>query len=262
MIFTAPSQSPVMIYGIMGREQGGQVNMDNLQKQLLNNAILPEDPQEILGSAEQLQHVLMKYSCAIREITTKLEVLNDEFSINKQRNPIEFITTRVKNPASIIEKLNRRGFEVSLNSVVENLNDVAGVRVICSYVDDIYHVAEMLTKQDDVTLIQVKDYIKNPKPNGYRSLHLILEIPVFFSNSRDDLRVEVQIRTIAMDYWASLEHELQYKRERPGAEEVIHGLKECAEIIAATDRRMMELRDRIELLDSADEQAARAGSIN
>ena len=189
----------------------------------------------------------MMYSCAIREVKTKLEVLNDELSIRNSRNPIEFITSRVKKPLSIVQKLQRKGFDVSLQSVMDNLNDVAGIRVICSFVDDIYAVAEMLTKQDDVTLIEVKDYIKNPKPNGYRSLHLIIEIPVFFSDSKTNLRVEVQIRTIAMDFWASLEHDLKYKKEIPDVDEIQQELKECAETIADTDRRMMEIRDRIEL---------------
>ena len=143
--------------------------MDYLQKQVLKKAVIPKDPHEVLGTQKQLEQVLMKFSCAIREVKTKLEVLNDELSIQNQRNPIEFIKTRVKKPESIVGKLHRKGFEVSLQSVMENLNDVAGVRVICSFVDDIYAVAEMLTKQDDITLIEVKDYIKNPKPNGYRS---------------------------------------------------------------------------------------------
>lgn len=221
--------------------------MDNLQKQLLSNAVLPEDPDEILGTAQQLQQVLMMYNCAIREVKTKLEVLNDELSVKNSRNPIEFITSRVKKPMSIVQKLQRKGFEISFKSVMENLNDVAGIRVICSFVDDIYAVAEMLKKQDDVKLIEVKDYIKNPKPNGYRSLHLIIEIPVFFSDSKTNLRVEVQIRTIAMDFWASLEHDLKYKKELPDMDEIHAQLKECAETIADTDRKMMEIRDKIEL---------------
>lgn len=221
--------------------------MDNLHKQILNSVILPEDPEELLGTAEQLQQVLMMYNCAIREVKTKLEVLNDELSIKNSRNPIEFITSRVKKPMSIVQKLKRKGFAISFESVMENLNDVAGIRVICSFVDDIYAVAEMLKKQDDVKLIEVKDYIKNPKPNGYRSLHLIIEIPVFFSDSKTNLRVEVQIRTIAMDFWASLEHDLKYKKELPDMDEIHQQLKDCADTIADTDRRMMEIRDRIEL---------------
>jgi putative GTP pyrophosphokinase len=235
--------------------------MDLLQKELLSTAVIPEDPEEILGATEQLKQVLMMYSCAIREVKTKLEVLNDELSIKNSRNPIEFITSRVKQPLSIVQKLHRKGFEVSLASVQENLNDVAGIRVICSFVDDIYAVEEMLTKQDDVTLIEVKDYIKNPKPNGYRSLHLIIEIPVFFSDSKTNLRVEVQIRTIAMDFWASLEHELKYKKEIPDVEEIQGMLKECADTISDTDRKMMEIRDMIEIRYSEMNQNGSGGYV-
>lgn len=226
--------------------------MDYLQKQVLKNSIIPAiPPEKILGTADQLQEALMMYSCAIREVKTKLEVLNDELSIRNQRNPIEFIKTRVKKPYSILEKLNRRGFEISIQSVFENLNDVAGIRVICSFVDDIYTVAEMLTNQDDVTLLEVKDYIKNPKPNGYRSLHLIIQVPVYFSDKKEELRAEVQIRTIAMDFWASLEHDLRYKQEIPDTEAVQEELKTCADTIADTDKRMMALRDKIETMKSA-----------
>lgn len=136
-------------------------------------------PDIWLDQARQFQQVMMHYTCAIREVKTKLEVLNDELSVKNQRNPIEMIKSRVKKPLSIVEKLQRRGLEVSLESMVKNLDDVAGVRIICSFVDDIYEVAEMLVRQDDVKVIAVKDYIKNPKPNGYRSYHMIVEVPVF-----------------------------------------------------------------------------------
>lgn len=221
--------------------------MDFLEKQILATAKVPMEKDSELGPEEKLQHLLMMYSCAIREVKTKLEVLNDELSILNRRNPIEFIKTRVKKPGSILEKLQRRGFEVSLDSIVDHLNDVAGVRVICSFVDDIYSVADMLKKQDDVTLLEEKDYIKNPKPNGYRSLHLIIQIPVFFSDRKADLRVEVQIRTMAMDFWASLEHDLRYKGQKVVFDEEIHNeLKSCADTIAETDTRMMALREQIE----------------
>ena len=149
-------------------------------------------PDIWLDQARQFQQVMMHYTCAIREVKTKLEVLNDELSVKNQRNPIEMIKSRVKKPLSIVEKLQRRGLEVSLESMVKNLDDVAGVRIICSFVDDIYEVAEMLVRQDDVKVIAVKDYIKNPKPNGYRSYHMIIEIPVFFSDRKEKMRVEVQ----------------------------------------------------------------------
>ena len=169
-------------------------------------------PEVWLSQARQFQQVMMMYTCAIREVKTKLEVLNDELSVKNQRNPIEMIKSRVKKPMSILEKLQRRGFEISLESMVKNLDDVAGIRIICSFVDDIYEVADMLRRQDDINVIAVKDYIKNPKPNGYRSYHMIIEIPVFFSESKKPIRVEVQIRTMAMDFWASLDHQLKYKK--------------------------------------------------
>lgn len=213
---------------------------------LVRQAFMTDDTGYFVKQAFQFQEIMMMYNCAIREVRTKLEVLNDELSVRTKRNPIEMIKSRIKKPISIVDKLNRRGLEISLENVVEHLNDVAGVRVICSFVDDIYDVARMLARQDDVTLIQVKDYIKNPKPNGYRSYHMIVEVPVFFSDRKQMMRVEVQIRTIAMDFWASLEHDLKYKKNIKDSQEIIKELAECAEIIAQTDVRMKEIRDRIE----------------
>ena len=203
-------------------------------------------PDGMLDYARQFQQSMMMYSCAIREVKTKLEVLNDELSIRNKRNPIEMIKSRVKKPESIIEKLTRRGLSLDIDSMMTNLNDIAGVRVICSFVDDIYDIATMLINQDDVKIIEIKDYIKNPKPNGYRSYHMIIEIPVFFSDKKQFMRVEVQIRTIAMDFWASVEHKIKYKKEIEGAEEIIKELKECADIISSTDDRMQNIRKRLE----------------
>ena len=203
-------------------------------------------PDGMLDYARQFQQSMMMYSCAIREVKTKLEVLNDELSIRNKRNPIEMINSRVKKPESIIEKLTRRGLSLDIDSMMTNLNDIAGVRVICSFVDDIYDIATMLINQDDVKIIEIKDYIKNPKPNGYRSYHMIIEIPVFFSDKKQFMRVEVQIRTIAMDFWASVEHKIKYKKEVEGAEEIIKELKECADIISSTDDRMQNIRKRLE----------------
>lgn len=216
-----------------------------LQKTFLGEVKLPKEPEIFFKQAEQFQQIMMMYNCAIKEVKTKLEILNDELSIRNKRNPIEFIKSRIKKPESIVDKLKRKGYEVSLESVIECLNDVAGIRVICSFVDDIYEVANMLTRQDDIKLIEVKDYIKNPKENGYRSLHLIVEIPVFFSDRTLPLKVEVQIRTIAMDFWASLEHKLKYKHSIEDAEIIGQELKECAEIISNTDFRMQRIRDKI-----------------
>ena len=213
---------------------------------LLNQIYIPADAGHVFIDQEtEFRQMMMMYSCAIKEIKTKLQVLNDELSIKRQRNPIEFIKTRVKQPDSIASKLRRKGYPVTVQSVFENLSDVAGVRVICAFIDDIYKVADMLTAQDDIELIKRKDYIKNPKMNGYRSLHLIIEVPVFFSDHKEQIRVEVQIRTIAMDFWASLEHQLKYKKDIDGAESIMYELRACADVINRTDYHMQSLRDRI-----------------
>lgn len=205
-------------------------------------------PESFLDQAREFQLVMMMYNCAIREVKTKLEVLNDELSVRNQRNPIEVIKSRIKKPMSIVEKLQRRNFPINMESMLENLYDVAGVRVVCSFVDDIYAIANMLVSQDDIKVIEVKDYIKNPKPNGYRSYHLILEIPVFFSAEKKLMRVEVQIRTMAMDFWASLDHKLKYKQDIGDVADLIgEELRQCAETIAMTDQKMMDIRKNIEI---------------
>ena len=171
-----------------------------LNQSAVNVPEVVQVPERLIAEAKRFQEAMMMYTCAIREIKTKLEVLNDELSVRNQRNPIEMIKSRVKKPSSIVEKLQRRNLEVSVDSMMANLDDIAGIRVICSFVDDIYAVSEMLTDQDDIKVIAIKDYIKNPKPNGYRSYHMILEVPVFFSSGKTPMRVEVQVRTIAMDF--------------------------------------------------------------
>lgn len=216
----------------------------DLEKVYLQKTVVPDDVEHTFEAAE-FKEMVMMYNCAIREVRTKLEVLNDELSITRQRNPIEHIKTRIKQPASIATKLKKKGFPVTVESVKENLNDVAGIRVICAFIDDIYKVADMLIRQDDITLIQMKDYIKKPKMNGYRSLHLIVEVPVFFSDRKEYLRVEVQIRTIAMNFWASLEHQLKYKKNISDAESIVYELRACADVINRTDHHMQALRDRI-----------------
>ncbi|MDD7511689.1 MAG: GTP pyrophosphokinase family protein [Peptostreptococcaceae bacterium] len=200
---------------------------------------------EKITATEEFDILMMRYDSAIREVRTKLEILNNELSLTSVESPISSIESRRKKDRSIYEKLKRQGNEISLESIEENLNDVAGVRVICSFVDDIYNVARMLVRQDDVTLIQVKDYIKNPKANGYRSYHMIVEIPVFFSNEKKPMRVEVQIRTVAMNFWASLEHQMKYKHDVEKAEQIMKELKACADTIADTDMRMLKIRESI-----------------
>ncbi|MBR5533862.1 MAG: GTP pyrophosphokinase family protein [Ruminiclostridium sp.] len=208
----------------------------------------PSQPRDkaIIGTVVKYQELLLGYTCAMKEVQTKFDVLNTEFKVRNQRNPISSVTTRLKSTASITEKLNRRGLPVTLESMEKHLNDVAGVRVICSYQDDIYRIANSLLGQDDVKLIEKKDYIAEPKPNGYRSLHLIITVPVFFAQKRRRVKVEVQIRTIAMDFWASLEHQMKYKQELPNQEAIADELKSIADAIQDTDLRMLRLRRRIE----------------
>lgn len=183
------------------------------------------------------------YLSATREIITKLENLNDEFIHLRDRNPIHQIKTRVKTPKSIIDKLNRLGCELTVESARENLTDIAGIRVICSYIDDIYLIADLLTSQDDIEVIRTSDYIKNPKPNGYRSLHLIVTVPVFLSDRKELVKVEIQIRTIAMNFWATLEHELSYKLTCEKNEVAARELKDCADVISNIDIRMQNLHN-------------------
>ena len=197
--------------------------------------------------------VQCRYQAAIREVQTKLEILDDEFQMKHKRNPIHHMQTRMKSIQSMMEKLQRKHESVSIASAVTNLTDIAGVRVICSYIQDIYTVADLLTSQDDVKVLRVRDYIKDPKPNGYRSLHLVLEIPVFLSEGRILVPVEVQIRTIAMDFWASLEHSLRYKAEGQVTEEVSRELLQTASDIAALDQRMQRIHDKVDAMTLAKE---------
>ena len=197
--------------------------------------------------------VQCRYQAAIREVQTKLEILDDEFQMKHKRNPIHHMQTRMKSIQSMMEKLQRKHESISIASAVTNLTDIAGVRVICSYIQDIYTVADLLTSQDDVKVLRVRDYIKNPKPNGYRSLHLVLEIPVFLSEGRIPVPVEVQIRTIAMDFWASLEHSLRYKAEGQVTEEVSRELLQTASDIAALDQRMQRIHDKVDAMALARE---------
>ncbi len=201
---------------------------------------------QILESAKPFIELMMQNECALREIETKLNVLNDEFSTLYNYNPIETIKTRVKDPLSIVEKMQRKGLPPTIENIEKTLNDIAGVRVICSFPEDIYAISDILTMQDDITLINRKDYIANPKPNGYRSLHLIVEIPIFLSTGKKMMRAEVQFRTIAMDFWASLDHKLKYKHNVKNPEEIAKALKSCAESIAELDYRMQDIHNRIE----------------
>lgn len=220
-------------------------NNDYKNKVLMQTA-LPYVPEEFFEQMINFRELMMIYNSAIKEITTKLDILNDELSLGNRKNPIQFIKSRVKKPLSIVNKLQSLGKEINVESVVDSLDDVAGIRVVCSFIDDVYKIADMLTQQDDIVLIQAKDYIKNPKPNGYRSYHLIVEVPVFFSDKKQLVRVEIQIRTVAMDFWASLEHQLKYKENLEHSKAIEDELKICAETIAQTDLQMMNIRNRME----------------
>lgn len=194
--------------------------------------------------AKGLARLITYYRCATMEIECKFNVLNEEYSLEFDRNPISSIKTRVKAPMSIMEKLRRKGRDISLESI-EQLNDVAGVRVICSFESDVYMLADALLKQDDITLIERRDYIKNPKENGYRSLHLIVAVPIFLSNEKRLVKVEIQLRTIAMDFWASLEHQLRYKKDFCISEQMEQELLDCAQTSAELDAKMDVLRKSI-----------------
>lgn len=207
--------------------------------------IANENKTAIIEHFQDFQTFMMMYNCAIKEVRTKFEVLNDELSVTNKRNPIQMIKSRVKTPVSIMNKLERKNLEMSMTSILDNINDVAGVRIICAFINDIYDVANMFASQDDIRVLQVKDYISNPKPNGYRSYHMIVEIPVFFTNRKQYMKVEVQLRTIAMDFWASLEHSMKYKKDIADAENIMSQLKDCADSIAATDLQMQEINDTI-----------------
>lgn len=206
------------------------------------------DEEQLIESAMQLQQVMLLYEAGIREIKTKLDILSDESRISGKPNPIDSIKSRIKTPRSIIGKLKRRGYPISLQSMMGNLNDIGGIRVICPFIEDIYTVADMLMRQDDLTLLEKKDYIRSPKPNGYRSLHLILEVPIFLSEATKPVRIELQLRTIAMDFWASLEHQLRYKSDIEVPPQISDDLKACADVIAATDEEMQRIAKELHVL--------------
>lgn len=188
------------------------------------------------------RELMSYYRCAMMEVETKFNVLNEELSLQYDRNPIETIKTRLKSPESILEKLHRKNHPVTVDSIEQNLNDIAGVRVICAFPSDIYQLEEAFLKQDDIRLVERKDYIANPKSNGYRSLHLIVEIPIFLHDHKRLMRVEVQFRTISMDWWASLEHKIRYKKGLQESDHVDQELFECAKMSAELDSRMEKLQ--------------------
>lgn len=208
--------------------------------------ILSNLDADLFEQTRAFNELIMQYNCAMLEIKTKLDVLNSQLSLEDDKNPFESILCRIKSPKSIVEKLKRKGYPLTVESIEENLDDVAGIRVICSFPEDIYVLSNRLCSQDDVRLVEIKDYIKSPKPNGYRSLHLIVEVPIFLLNEKKYMRVEVQFRTIAMDFWASLEHKVKYKKEiTANIEEISNELRLCADEISKLDLKMQDIRRKI-----------------
>ncbi len=226
----------------------GKALLDARRDNFVRQSLLSDEFLNFMQQNKKPFDLLMSYyECAIMEIETKFRVLNHELSLEYDNNPIESIKTRVKSYDSILKKIRRKNIPLNLQAIEENLKDIAGVRVICSFPDDIYKLAESFLKQDDITLIERKDYIKNPKPSGYRSLHLIVQVPIFLQNEKKMVNVEVQFRTIAMDFWASFDHKMRYKKELSDEEVEIlqEELYDCAKQSAALDERMQRIRDRI-----------------
>ena len=211
----------------------------------LKNIFGDKIPDDTIQKTFSFARLMSYYRCAMMEIETKFKVLNEEFSLRFDRQPISSIKTRLKNPISIRNKLTEHGLPLTLGNLEQNLNDIAGIRVICSFVDDVYMLAEAFRNQDDIQIIKEKDYISDPKPNGYRSLHLIVAVPIFLQEEKRVMKAEVQLRTIAMDSWATLEHQLRYKKEFELRGGMTEELKKCAELSAALDKRMDMLRKQI-----------------
>ena len=219
-------------------ESNNKLSKDNQVFEYVN----PQTLKWVKEHSENMTNLMAYYKCAIMEVETKLNVLNEEFSLQHDRNPINTIKTRLKSILSITEKLERNNLTLTAENIEEHLHDVAGIRVICSFTDDVYIIANALLKQDDITLIRKKDYIAHPKENGYRSLHLLVNVPIFLADEKKIMKVEVQLRTIAMDVWASLEHQLRYKKNVHFSDEMAQELKKCADLSAELDYRMERLR--------------------
>ena len=200
---------------------------------------------KIRENIDSWQNIMFLYNSAIKEVRTKLDIMNDEFQFIHQYNPIEYIKSRIKTPESIVKKLKRHGYESTMQNMVEYINDIAGIRVVCSFTSDIYRLAEMIGKQKEFTIVYIKDYLKHPKESGYRSYHMLVTVPVQTSRGIMNTKVEIQIRTIAMDFWASLEHKIYYKFEGNAPEYISKDLQECAAIVSDLDAKMLSLNEAI-----------------
>lgn len=198
------------------------------------------------NGVDSWETMMLLYNSALKEVGTKLEILNDEFQHIHQYNPIEHIKSRIKSPESIVKKLKKRGLESTIENMAEYVNDIAGIRVICSFTSDIYRIAEMLRNQNDLKVISVKDYIISPKESGYKSFHMIVSVPIYLSDSVVDTKVEIQIRTVAMDFWASLEHKMNYKLDKYAPDHIRQELYECAQMVSLLDNKMLQLNEEIQ----------------
>ena len=207
----------------------------------MDNAMMIPDTPTAAAFQQQYREMMQLYSAAVREVRTKVEILDEEFRTRYAHNPIHHIDSRLKSPQSMMKKLARKGLPQTLEAAEANLNDIAGVRIVCNYLDDIYRIADLLQRQRDVEFVHRRDYIENPKESGYRSLHLVIRIPVFLSSHTELVPVEVQIRTIAMDFWATLEHQLRYKSNHETTQQLRRRLQHCAEASAALDREMQDI---------------------
>ena len=217
---------------------------------------LPKLYGTVSQTFQEWERMQLIYDAALKEIGTKLEILNNEFKLTHQYNPIEHITSRIKSPESIAKKLRHNGRELTMENIVKYINDVAGIRIICSFTSDIYRIAGLIAGQSDVTVLKIKDYIEQPKENGYRSYHMIVSVPIFLSDTVVDTKVEIQIRTIAMDFWASLEHKMYYKFEGNAPTGIRRELKECADLSAFLDRKMLAINEEIRKYSGEDGQEA------
>lgn len=218
----------------------------NYRNSILSEKNLPFFEEDVEENIREYLGQMQLYNAGIKEIKTKLEILDDEFRVRYDYNPIHHIESRLKSPKSILEKLERKDIPVTIASIKNEISDIAGVRVICNYIDDINTIANLLIEQNDIKLIKKHDYIENPKENGYRSLHLVIEVPIFLSSGTCNVAVEIQIRTIAMDFWASLEHKLKYKTSNEVSDSLRYRLKKCAEDIAAIDEEMQQIHREID----------------
>ncbi|HIS57131.1 MAG: GTP pyrophosphokinase family protein [Lachnospiraceae bacterium] len=207
---------------------------------------------------DEWKTLMFLYDSALREINTKIEILNNEFLHVHNYNPIEHVKSRIKSAESIVKKLKRDGHEATVDNMVKYLNDIAGIRIICSFTSDIYKIADMISNQSDVKVLMIKNYIANPKPNGYKSYHMVVSIPIFLSDGPVDTKVEIQIRTIAMDFWASLEHKIYYKFEGKAPAYISEELKECADMVNMLDERMLSLNEAIKALEEKEREEQEA----